>query len=85
MTHLCITIDDSVEFDGELGDWTSQPPNFIKDIIKPGQARPDGHWLAIMAATTDAITKNQSTSISVKTWPDGWDMTCKKIKVGRQK
>jgi len=85
MTHLSITINNHVEFDGELGDWVSKPPTFIKNIIKPGQARPEGHWLAIMAATTDAVTKNQATAISVNTWPDGWAMTSKKIKVGKQK
>lgn len=78
MSHVKIVIDDKVEFNGDPGEWVSTPPDFIKDVIKP-DGRPAPHMQGIMVAMTNAIMRNEPTSINVKTWADGWTMTVKKL------
>lgn len=84
MSRIRITIDDKVEFDGNPGEWVSTPPDFIKDVIKP-DGRPQPHMQGVMMAMTNAVMRDEATSISVKTWTDGWTMTVKKLNGGQRK
>lgn len=80
MSRVSVVIDGKCEFDGELGEWVSTPPDFVKDLIKPG-AKPQPHMKAIMLALTDALMLQQTVSIEAKTWIDGWSIT---VESGKQ-
>lgn len=75
MTAIRIVIDDKVEFDGELGEWVQQPPDFAKDLIKPNGVRPEPHMLGVMMEMRNALILDRATTITVKTYVDGYTMT----------
>jgi hypothetical protein len=79
VTAIRIVIDNKVEFDDDLDEWVSQPPDFAKDMIKPNGVRPEAHLLGIMMAMSNAVVLNEATSITVKTYVDGWTMTVERL------
>jgi hypothetical protein len=84
MSRVQIVIDDTLEFDGDLNEWVSTPPDFIKDRIKPGMT-PQPHMKGVLMAMTDAVLQDQAISINVKTWTDGWTMTVRKLNGKKRK
>lgn len=64
MTNIQITVNGTVEFDGDPGEWKDQPPDMFRDMLKPGTAyRP---WLNHVAlAMADAVKADQSVEIDV--------------------
>lgn len=73
MTHIKITIDEVVEFDGSVTEWSRTPPSKFKDQIKPG-ANPAPHMKGILVAVGDAILNGKSASVKVNTFDDAWSM-----------
>lgn len=71
MTHVRITIDDKIEFDGSVSEWKRQPPDMFIDYIKPG-AQPKPHMIAVATAMSDAVMRQRSTDIDATTDVDGW-------------
>lgn len=71
MTHVRITIDDSVEFDGSVTEWQRNPPDMFRDQINPN-ATPQPYMKAVAVAMADAIMGRQSVNLSVMTRKDGW-------------
>jgi hypothetical protein len=53
MTHMHITIDDKVEFDGSVTEWKRKAPDTFKDQIKPGNRPPSWMKAVIMVAMAD--------------------------------
>jgi hypothetical protein len=78
MTHMHITIDDKVEFDGSVTEWKRKAPDTFKDQIKPGNRPPSWMKAVIMVAMADGVTAKQSMNIvatsSIPDDPkaDGW-------------
>jgi len=79
MSHVKLTVNNKVEFDDELTEWKDTPPDFIKDVVKPG-FKPEPYLQHVMVAMSGALTSGQDTGINVKTFPDGWAMTVKALK-----
>lgn len=73
MTHVRITIDNHVEFDGSVTEWKRQPPDMFADMIKP-TSNPQPHMKAIAIAMADAVMAQRSTTIDVATGVDEWTM-----------
>lgn len=73
MTHITITIDDVVEFDGSVTDWKRTPPSLFKDQINPN-ATPQPHMKAIMMVMSDAVMSQQSVTVVADTNRDGWNV-----------
>jgi hypothetical protein len=64
VTEVRITVNGTVEFDGDPGEWKSQPPTLFRDMLKPGSTlRP---WLNHVAlAMADAVKAGQDVDIDV--------------------
>jgi hypothetical protein len=81
VTHIKITIDDAVAFDGSVTEWTRNPPDMFRSMLKPvaGQppAAPAAHLLAIMTTFSQAVQRNQSVDIVASTDVDRWSMEVK--------
>jgi hypothetical protein len=72
-----IVINDHVLFDDDLGSWRDNPPDFAKDLIKPG-VRPQPYFKAILIAMADAALADKSVEITVRvTDPGDWTMRVK--------
>lgn len=73
MTHVRITVNDVVEFDGDPGEWKDQPPDMFRDMLKPGA--PLRPWLNHVAiAMSDAIKMDQSVDIDVQHRSKRWTL-----------
>jgi len=81
MTNVKITIDDNVEYDGDLGEWVQKSPDFVRDHIKPG-VQPKPHMVAIMMLVGDAIKQDQPVAVEATTRSYGWDL---KVRYGDNK
>lgn len=79
MTHARITIDNVVEFDGSVTEWSRKPPDMFRDQIKP-DAQPKPWMKAIMIAMAEGVMTKKSMNITA--WSvvvgspkkDGWSM-----------
>jgi hypothetical protein len=72
--RIRIYVDGKTEFDGKIDQWTTTPPDFIKDRIRPGFL-PEPWAKAVMLSMTDAVIARRSLDITVKTKPKCWTMT----------
>lgn len=70
MARVRITIDDSVEFDGDLSEWIATPPSFFRDRLA-SNIRPEPWMKALMLSVTDAVMLDQAVDIVVCTKPLG--------------
>jgi hypothetical protein len=69
-----VTVDGQVIMDGDLGQWSTDPPELIKDQLR-ANARPAPWMRALMMTMADAAMGGQSISVDVKTRGDGWDFS----------
>jgi hypothetical protein len=74
MSHVEIVLDGEQLFKGHLGKWRAKPPDFAKDLLKPG-AKPQPVMKAIMMALSDMATAQQSGKIVANSSHVGWDVT----------
>jgi hypothetical protein len=73
MTHVSITIDENVVFNGELDEWRATPPDYFRDLIRP-DAKPEPWQMAIMMTMANAVMTGQSVNIEAATSKDKWAM-----------
>ena len=78
MTNVRIVVNDSVEFDGDPGEWQQQPPDLFKEVIKP-DAKPRPWLAAIMAELTDAYMRQESVNIDVTYRSNRWEMKAERL------
>ena len=72
-----IVVNDHVLFDGDLGTWEANPPDFIKELIKPG-IRPQPYFKAILIAMAENVLADRSVVITVVAHdPSDWWMRVK--------
>ena len=72
MPDIRLTVNDTVEFDGDLGEWKDTPPDVFKDALKPGPNQP---WLqAVMVVFMYAMTADQSVNIDVTHRSNRWNV-----------
>lgn len=72
MPHLHITIDDQTVLDGDLGEWTTNPPQLITEQLT--NPKPQPGMKALMLALTEAAIHNQPTHINLQNRPNGWTL-----------
>lgn len=77
MTHIDIVIDGVTEFDGELSEYTVNPPALLRNIDP--HVRPAPHMVGILMAVQTAIGTRTTTSINVETFSDGWSMRVREL------
>jgi hypothetical protein len=71
MTHIKVTIDDVVEFDGSVTEWTRKRPDMLKDSIS-ADSTPKPWMKTIMLEMSDAIKIRRSVEVDVTTGTDEW-------------
>lgn len=74
MASMSITINGKTVMDGDLGQWSTSPPEIISDQLK-ANAHPAPWMRALMLTMADAAMSEQSMSVDVKTRADGWDFS----------
>ena len=68
-----------VKIDDDLGAWRDSPPDFVKELIKPG-VRPQPYFKAILIAMAEATLVDRSVIITVVAHdPSDWTMRVKEI------
>lgn len=72
MAHLKVTIDGATAMNGDLGQWTTNPPQLITEQLK-ANSKPAPWMRALMLTIADAAMSEQSMSVDVQTRVDGWD------------
>ncbi|BBU22150.1 hypothetical protein [Mycobacterium xenopi] len=74
MAHLRITIDGNVAMNGDLGEWTTNPPTLLTEQLK-ANTKPAPWMRALMLTIADAAMTNRDLHANVHTRPDGWDLS----------
>lgn len=65
-------VDGSVVMDGDMGQWTSEPPAIAS--LKLQAAKKDHPWARhILLIVAEAGMSDRSMSVDVRTRRDGWD------------
>lgn len=72
MPTMRVTIDGNVVMDGDLGNWSTNPPELITEQLK-ANARPAPWMRALMLTMAEAAMSEQSMTVDVVTRADGWD------------
>jgi hypothetical protein len=72
MATMRVTIDGKVVMNGNIGQWTTEPPKIITDQLKPN-AKPAPWMRALMLTLADAALSEHALTVDVKTRADGWD------------
>lgn len=73
MSNVRITINGTLEFDGDPGEYKSQPPELFRDMLKPGTTPKP--WLNHVAiAMADAIKADADVEIDVDHRSNRWWM-----------
>lgn len=73
MTNMRVTLNGDVLMDGDLGQWSTNPPPLLAEQLK-AHTTPKPWMRAIMLTIADAATSNQSTTIDVTTRSNRWDL-----------
>lgn len=73
MAHVRLTVDDRVEYDGDLGEWVATPPSVFRDRLNPNTT-PEEWVKAAMLSVAEAIMRNRPVDIVVQTG-NPWTMT----------
>lgn len=69
-----LTVDGTELFDGDMGEWTRTPPEFVKDRIKPG-AKAEQWWKPVMIILTDTLIANRDVEVEIlQSPPNEWTM-----------
>lgn len=66
MAHLRVTIDGQVAMDGDLGQWSDNPPDIIAEQLK-ANARPAPWMRCLMMVMADAAASGKSASVRIVT------------------
>lgn len=75
MAHLTITIDGKTAMDGDLGQWSAEPP-LITDLKKNIKNAKSGPWSRkILDEIADTGLTGKSKRIDVQTRADGYDFS----------
>ena len=78
MAKVKLTINDKVEIDGDLGEWTSEPPEFLSRQLKPG-AKPQPYMQAILLAVTHAVMTDRSVVIDAFHRSNRWNINVQEV------
>lgn len=74
MSHLKISIDDQVLMDGDIGQWTAEPPRGVQDLVSKASGNTDPWHQAILVVMTHTIAAQKNATITVNTQADGWTL-----------
>lgn len=83
MSHVRVTINGEKMMDDNLGNWTAQPPEFLKRMVQKDPhsgkpPRPESHIMAVGVAISTAVLTGEDANIDVTTDEDGWSMSVKR-------
>lgn len=73
MANVKVTVDGKTIMDGDLGEWSTNPPELIKEQLK-ANARPALWMQALLLTIADAAMSNKCLTVDVRTDAEGWAM-----------
>lgn len=74
MSNFRLKVNGTTEFDGDLSEYRTVAPDFVKDRIKPG-VKPELWMQTVMVVMTNAVTARQDVIVSVDHGEKVWSMT----------
>lgn len=76
MTHVTLTINDTIVMDGDLGQWSTEPPAISELKLKAGREP----WaIPTMQAIAAAAIHQQDTTITVANDSSGWSLQVRNL------
>lgn len=73
MTHIAITINNKTIFNGDLNQWTTEPPEHLKPYLHPA-SNPQPWMRHLGLLIVDTLITNTPTTINIHTEPTGWTL-----------
>lgn len=73
MATMKLTVNDDVILDGDLGEWTDNPPALLTDQLKAG-AKPRPWMRAVLLTVADFATGKQSMDVNVQHRSNRWTL-----------
>lgn len=73
MARVHVTIDGDTAMDEDLGRWTSEPPQILRDQLAAHTA-PKIYMRCLLLIVADAAMSGTATTIDISTDGDDWDM-----------
>lgn len=74
MARVRVVIDEGVEMDEDLGRWTSEPPQILREQLA-ANATPKLYMRCLLLIVADAAMSDTDTAIDITTDDDSWQMT----------
>ena len=76
MSYIKVTIDDQVLMDGDYGQWSTEPPDLVPQLLaEQSSAEPRPWMLALLPVVTFALIRGRDTEVTVTTG-DRWVLEC---------
>lgn len=73
MARIRLEIDGYIEMDADLGKWTSEPPQILRDQLAANNA-PKPYMRCVLMVVADAAMSETDTSIDITTYGNNWMM-----------
>lgn len=75
MAKVKIVINGETKLDGNYGNWTREPPPFIKEQTLAAAAKTNEDWsIPVQATFAMALLNHETTTIDVATHDHGWTL-----------
>lgn len=71
MSLLKVTIDGQTAMDGDLGEWSSNPPSLVTEVLK-NNITPKPWMRCLMLVIAEAGMTGKDTTVDVTTSDNGW-------------
>lgn len=71
MSKIRIIVDGVTELDGDIGEWVTRPPDFVRDHLTPGSGMKP-YMKVVAIAFADAVMADKSVVIDARSLPAGW-------------
>ena len=73
MARITLTVDGNVEMDADLGNWTADPPQILRDQLA-AHTTPKLYMRCVLMVVADAAMSDTATDIDITTDGNDWTM-----------